>query len=332
MKGSSELFDRSNLALESLDRRQHDLDISVIKDIESTNLLSGSESKAISEIAKRIILAKKNGGATIVMMGAHVIRDGVQKYLADLMARGYISCMAMNGACMIHDFEFALVGATTESVAHYIKSGQFGFWKETGILNDIINRAYYQDQHAGMGRAVGEAIATSDFPHKGLSLLAAGIRLEVPITVHVAIGQDIIHQHPNCDGAATGALSYNDFLKFVSNVQNLQHGVVINFGSAVMAPEVFLKALSMARNVARQQGKVIRDFTTLVCDLHKFYNDISKVPLKNDPFYYFRPWKTMLVRTVAEGGESFYIRGRHSVTIPSLWSAINKLEKRFESG
>jgi len=332
MKGSSELFDRSNLALESLDRRQHDLDISVIKDIESTNLLSGSESKAISEIAKRIILAKKNGGATIVMMGAHVIRDGVQKYLADLMARGYISCMAMNGACMIHDFEFALVGATTESVAHYIKSGQFGFWKETGILNDIINRAYYKDKHAGMGRAVGEAIATSDFPHKGLSLLAAGIRLEVPITVHVAIGQDIIHQHPNCDGAATGALSYNDFLKFVSNVQNLQHGVVINFGSAVMAPEVFLKALSMARNVARQQGKVIRDFTTLVCDLHKFYNDISRVPLKNDPFYYFRPWKTMLVRTVAEGGESFYIRGRHSVTIPSLWFAINKLEKRFESG
>jgi hypothetical protein len=332
MKTSRELFDRSDLTIDSLDTRQHDLDISIIKDIESTILPSDSQSKTVTEIAKRMILAKKNGAAIIMMMGAHVIRDGVQKYLVDLMARGYISCTAMNGACMIHDFEFALVGATTESVAHYIKSGQFGLWKETGILNDIINRAYREDKDAGMGRVVGEAIATGDFPHAEVSLLAAGFRLEVPITIHVAIGQDIIHQHPNCDGAATGALTYNDFLKFVSNVQNLQHGVVINFGSAVMAPEVFLKALSMARNVARQKRKVIRNFATLVCDLHDIPANILEEPPKDEAAYYFRPWKTMLSRTVADGGESFYMRGRHSVTIPSLWLAINKLENGFESG
>jgi len=330
MKASSELFDRSNLAIDSLDIRQHDLDISIIKDTESTILPSGSRSKTVAEIAKRMILTKNNGAAIIMMMGAHVIRDGVQKYIIDMMEKGYISCIAMNGGCIIHDYEFALIGATTESVVTYIKSGQFGLWEETGWINNIINKAY--ENGLGMGKAIGKAITEGNLPHRDISLLSAGYRLNIPITVHVGIGYDIIHEHPNCDGAATGATSYQDFLTLVNIVENLENGVIMNFGSAVMAPEVFLKALSMARNVAHQQGRVIEHFTTLVCDLHDLPTNIIEEPPKDEAAYYFRPWKTMLSRTVADGGESFYIRGRHSVTIPSLWLAINKLEKGFESG
>jgi len=316
-------FDRIKLKIRSLEERIHDLDIDVIKPLKSLK----SYNKLFRNIAKRILVSKKKGSEIILMMGAHVIRAGTQNYLIDLMKRGYISCIAMNGACMIHDFEFAMISATTENVAHYIKNGRFGLWKETGILNDIINQAYREDRSVGMGEAVGKAVAQSDFSHKDVSLLAAGYRLMIPITVHVGIGYDIIHELPNCDGAATGALSYNDFLKYVSILQNLENGIVMNFGSAVMAPEVFLKALSMARNVAHQQGRVIKHFTTLVCDLHKLPNNIREEPLRDNPFYYFRPWKTMLARTVAEGGESFYVRATHAETIPALWQAINEEEK-----
>ena len=177
-----------------------------------------------------------------------------------------------------------------------------------------------------MGEAVGEGILKGNFPYKDISLLAAGSRLKIPVTVHVGIGYDIIHEHPNCDGAATGKTSYTDFLYFSKIVEKLEGGVVMNFGSAVMAPEVYLKALSMARNVAHQQGKTIKRFTTLVCDLHDLPEDFSVEPDKNDPAYYFRPWKTMLVRTVADGGESFYVQGRHLETIPALWMTINEEE------
>jgi len=259
------------------------------------------------------------------MMGGHVIRAGVQRYLIDLMRRGFISCIAMNGAGMIHDFEFALIGATTESVSKYINEGQFGLWKETGRINDIINKGY--NDGLGMGEAVGQAIYDENFPFKDISLLASAYLLKIPVTVHVGIGCDIIHEHPNCDGAATGATSYKDFLYFAKIVENLEGGIVMNFGSAVMAPEVFLKALSMARNIAHQQGEIIKHFSTLVCDLHELSDDYSKEPPKNSSAYYFRPFKTMLVRTVADGGESFYIKGNHSDTIPSLWTAINDEEK-----
>jgi hypothetical protein len=234
----------------------------------------------------------------------------------------------MSGAGIIHDFEFALIGATTESVAHYIRNGQFGLWKETGELNDIINQAYLNESTVGMGETIGRAIERGAFPYKNLSLLAAGYRMQVPVTIHIGIGYDIIHEHPNCDGAATGALSYNDFLKLASVTQQLEGGVVMNFGSAVMAPEVFLKALSMARNVAHQAGRTIKHFTTLVCDLHNLPEDFKSEPSKDSAAYYFRPWKTMLVRTVADGGESFYVQGKHSDTIPALWTAINEIENR----
>ena len=256
----------------------------------------------------------------MLMMGAHMLRSGVQRYLIDLMEHGYLSCLAMNGAGMIHDFEFALIGATTESVARYITEGQFGLWQETGQINEIIHEAYKND--LGMGEAVGKAIAEGDFPYKDFSVFAAGYRLQIPITVHVGIGYDIIHEHPNCDGAATGATSYRDFLRFAYLVEKLEGGIVMNFGSAVMAPEIYLKALSMARNVAHQAGRVIKHFTTLVCDLHALPDDFSQEPSKENPAYYFRPWKTMLARTVADGGESFYVQGKHADTIPALWSAL----------
>lgn len=320
-------FDRSRLKIKSLKERVHDIDMGIIKDLEYTK----SNHKFIGDIALRIVTARENGKIAILMMGAHVLRAGVQRYMIDLMERGYISCIAMNGAGIIHDFELALIGATTESVARYVSEGYFGLWKETGYLNDIIKQAYIGDSTVGMGDAIGKAIYHGDFSYKNISVLAAGYRLHIPVTVHVGIGYDIIHEHPNCDGAATGALSYNDFLRFTSVVENLEEGVVMNFGSSVMAPEVFLKALSMARNVAHQEGRVIRRFTTVVSDLYNLPCDFRKEPSRDDVAYYFRPWKTMLVRTVADGGESFYVRGKHSDTIPALWTAINEEESRLKN-
>lgn len=284
----------------------------------------------ILEVAKSVVSAERKGGAVIFMMGAHVLRSGVQRYIIDFMDRGYISCLAMSGAGVIHDFEFALIGATTESVGKYVAEGQFGLWKETGYINDIINRTFESNPESGLGEAIGRAILDGKYPYRETSVLAAAVRLGVPATVHVGIGYDIIHEHPNCSGAATGAISYNDFLKFACVVQRLENGVVMNFGSAVMGPEVFLKALSMARNVAHQEGKGIKHFATLVCDLHDLPSNITKEPSKDDAAYYFRPFKTMLVRTVADGGESYYVKGDHAETIPALWTAINEEENRLK--
>lgn len=318
------LFDRTKLDIKPLIERKHDLNLSTIIPLDAT--ITSNKHNVILEVAKRIVMAKGRHSAVILMIGAHVVRSGVQNYLIDLMRRGYISCIAMNGGAMIHDFEFALIGATTESVARYIKEGQFGLWKETAQLNDIINKAYSRSKIIGMGEAIGQYLEDNDTPYKSISILATAYRLNIPVTIHVGIGYDIIHEHPNCDGAATGALSYNDFLKFVSLVQRLENGVIMNFGSAVMAPEIFLKALSMARNVAHQQGKEIRHFSALVCDLVNLPKNIREEPSHNEAPYYFRPWKTMLIRSVCDGGESFYIRGKHAETIPSLWEGINKFE------
>ncbi len=309
-------FDRAELTLMPLSEREHDLSLDIIRDLRAPAHIG----ETFRAVAERIIGAKKAGASVILMIGAHVIRSGVQQFLIDLMERGLISLIAMNGAGVIHDYELALIGATTEDVRRYIGEGQFGLWKETAEINDIINGAF--KDRRGMGEAVGRAIVENRFPHRGLSLLAAGYRLNIPVTAHVGIGYDIIHQHPNCDGAATGAASYTDFLRFARVVQRLEGGVVMNFGSAIMAPEVFLKALSMARNAAHRRGETIRRFTALVCDLENLPADFASEPAKDSASYYFRPWKTMLVRTVAEGGQSFYVQGRHTETIPQLWGAL----------
>jgi len=325
---STPIFDRSALKTKPLAQRVHDLSRDAVLDLGAP--ITFEHLEELQNVAGSMIRAKENGSNIIMMMGGHVIRAGVQKYIIDLMARGYIDCLAMNGSGIIHDFELALIGETTESVARYIKTGEFGLWRETGYLNDIINRAFYSDPTTGMGEAVGQALLEGDYPFKDISLLAAACKLDIPVTVHVGVGYDIIHEHSNCDGAATGALSFNDFLKFASVVRNLEGGVVMNFGSAVMAPEVFLKALSMARNVAHQGGQEIRRFTTLVCDLYDLPQDYRSESPKNQPDYYFRPWKTMLVRTVADGGQGYYVSGRHEKTVPTLWAAVNSAEDSIQ--
>ncbi|MEI8064715.1 MAG: hypothetical protein WCH84_11710, partial [Verrucomicrobiota bacterium] len=274
----------------------------------------------LSELANRICAARQRGAAVILMMGAHVLRAGVNAHIIDLIDRGFLTHIAMNGAGPIHDFELARIGATTESVARYIRTGEFGLWRETGELNDIVNAG--AQAGLGFGESVGKYLSGSSFPHQNLSVLAGAYRKGIPVTVHVGIGYDIIHEHPNFDAAATGTASYRDFLIFTKAVENLDGGVLLVLGSAVMAPEIYLKALAMARNVSHQQGKTICKFTTAVFDLIKIDGDWHKEAEKSNPQYYYRPWKTILVRTAADGGEGFYFCGDHRATVPALHHLI----------
>jgi hypothetical protein len=173
----------------------------------------------------------------------------------------------------------------------------------------------------GLAESVGRHILESDYPHKDLSVLAAGVRLGVPVTAHIGIGYDILHEHPNFDPAAFGTGSYRDFLAVCHAVDRLEGGVFLCMGSAVMAPEVYLKALSMARNVAHQEGRRIAQFTTAAFDLIPISGEWQAEAAKSNPQYYYRPWKTILVRTVADGGRSFYICGDHRQTVPHLRAA-----------
>jgi len=316
MGGSYPLFDRSALSVRPLGQRQHDFAAHKILPLAPAEVTHPE----LENVARQILRARRQGAGVVLMMGAHVLRSGVQRYLIDLMERGFITALAGNGACAIHDYELALIGATTESVARYIKDGQFGLWQETGRLNDVIATA--ASENMGLGEALGREIERGNYPHRDISVFAAAYRLKIPFTVHVGVGYDIIHEHPNCDGAALGAASYRDFLIFTKAVEELGQGVVMNFGSAVMAPEIFLKALAMVRNVARERGEKADVFTTLVCDLHELPAGYQREASKENPDYYFRPWKTMLVRTVADGGASYYVKGDHANTVPEIWTAI----------
>ena len=318
MKSKYEIFDRLRLIIKPLQERKHDMDLGYILKLDEVP--PAFDHPQLPEIARRITSAKEQGASRILMMGAHVLKMGCSRYLIDLIERGLVTHIAMNGAGAIHDYELARIGATTESVARYIRSGEFGLWRETGDLNKIIREA--ADLGLGLGENVGRRIDASDFPHKDVSVFAAAYRRGVPVTVHVGIGYDIIHEHPNCDGASLGAASYRDFLIFARAVENLEGGVMLNFGSSIMAPEVYLKALAMSRNVAHQQGRVIRNFTTAVFDMVPIQGDIHHELPKTDPGYYFRPHKTILVRTVADGGESYYICGDHRGTLPALHRAL----------
>jgi hypothetical protein len=307
-------FDRSQLRIQPLAQRQHDLTLDILLSLDAP--LEPFTHEALPILGRRLQLAKQASSSRILLMGAHVLRAGVARHLIDLMERGIITHVAMNGAGPIHDWEFALVGASTESVARYIRTGEFGLWHETGLMNDAVRAGAREG--LGLGEVLGKTILEGNFPHKDISVLAAGYRHRVPVTVHVGIGYDILHEHPNCDGAAFGATSYRDFLTFTHAVSQLENGVFLNFGSAVMGPEVYLKALAMARNVAHQQRREIRHFTTAVFDLLALEGDPRQQAPKSDPQYYYRPWKTILVRTVADGGQSFYVQGDHRVTVPHL--------------
>jgi hypothetical protein len=317
------VFDRNRLRIQPLVERSHDLDLSVVQPLNAAP--PAFDHPAFPVLARRLVEARRRESARILLMGAHVLRAGVARHLIDMLERRLLSHVAMNGAGPIHDWEFALIGATTESVARYIQSGEFGLWHETGRMNDVI--AAGARLGLGLGEALGRAILEGPFPHKDVSVLAACARLGVPATVHVGIGYDILHEHPNCDGAAVGKTSYQDFLVLAETVRRLEGGVALNFGSAVMGPEVYLKALAMARNVAHQEGRHIRHFTTAVFDVVPLEGDTRQQAPKTDPRYYYRPWKTILVRTVADGGESFYIQGDHGVTVPRLYHAALKAEQ-----
>lgn len=315
-------FDRTKLRVLPLSEREHGLDLSCILPLEPLE----SVRPELDEVAARVVAARRAGAAVVLLMGAHVIRSGVQRFLIDLIEKGFITCLAGNGAVAIHDYEFARIGATTESVARYIKDGRFGLWRETGEINEIVHAAAARGD--GAGAAIGDFISNLQFPHRDISVLDACARCGIPATIHAGIGYDIVHEHPNCDGAAWGAASYTDFLRFAAALESLQGGVVMNFGSSVMGPEVYLKALAMARNVAEQQNRKINDFTVLVCDIKPLPETYASEACREEPDYYFRPWKTMLVRTVAGGGRGLYVRGSHAETVPELWSAIMSHSKR----
>jgi hypothetical protein len=318
MPSKYETFDRSRLLLQPLADRVNGLDAAHWLQLDE--IAAPYSHTSLPELAARIVAARARGAARILMMGAHVLRAGVNRQIVDLIERGFLDHIAMNGAGLIHDYELSRIGATTESVARYIRTGEFGLWRETGELNDWVREAAAGD--LGLGENAGRRIAESSYPNGQLSVLAAAWRCSIPVTVHVGIGYDILHEHPNCDGAAFGAASYRDFLIFARAIERLEGGVLLSFGSAIMAPEVYLKALAMARNVAHQEGRFIRDFATAVFDLVPIHGDFHRELPKTDPGYYFRPHKTLLVRTVADGGASFYFRGDHRATFPALRRAL----------
>lgn len=312
-------FDRSQIVLKDLAERGHDLRLEAVLPLDAR--FEPYANPEYPQLVESIVQARRAGRPVMLMMGGHPVKLGLSRFLVDLIERGIVTHLATNGSGMIHDFELALGGGTSEDVPKWIRVGQFGLWQQTSRLNDIISEA--AERGEGLGEAIGRVVETEQFKHRDLSLAAAGWRCGVPVTSHVGVGSDIIHAHANCNGAALGAASYTDFLIFAHSVQQLEGGVFLNVGTAVAGPEVYLKALSMARNVARQRGEEIRHFTTAVFDLVELPEGYRKgAPSKAHPQYYYRPWKTILVRTVADGGQSYYFCGDHQQTIPTLWREI----------
>jgi hypothetical protein len=318
-------FDRSRLKIRPLAERVHDLSHKTLLPLDHRPApLDPCAMRDLATLGARLVEARRRGAAVLLLMGAHVIRAGVARQLIDLMERGLVTHVGMNGAGPIHDYEMARIGATCESVARYIRSGEFGLWRETAEMNDIVRQGAAAGM--GLGESLGRAILESDFPYKETSVLAAGVRLGVPVTVHIGVGYDITHEHPNFDAASYGVASYRDFLTVAHTVNRLEGGAFLCFGSAVMGPEVYLKALSMARNVAHQEGRPIAHFTTAAFDLIRIEGEFQQEAPKSNPQYYYRPWKTILVRTVADGGESFYVCGDHRHTLPHLRLAALAVE------
>jgi hypothetical protein len=311
-------FDRRALELLPLAARQSDMDLSHVLQVGERPL--PFEHPDLPALADALAAAKVRGSSIVLLMGAHVIKQGLSRYVIDLVRRGGVSVVAMNGACAVHDYELARAGVTTESVARYISEGQFGLWRETGELNEVVRAG--NREGLGFGEALGRHVAAGALEHRDVSIFAAAYEAGVPATVHVGIGYDIVHEHPNFDGAAAGEASYRDFLIFARVVEGLEGGVVLCYGTAVMGPEVYLKALAMARNVARRRGREIRRFTSAVFDLHPLAGDLGAAPPKDSPEYYYRPYKTVLVRTVRDGGRSFYVCGDHRATLPALHALL----------
>lgn len=267
------------------------------------NILAARE---IKEVADKIAAAYKTKKVVAVGMGAHVIKVGLGPVIIDLMERGVITSVSMNGAGIIHDSELAMIGQTSEDVAAELKGGAFGMAEETGrILNEAIKDGVKNGY--GIGRAVGERLLKENFPYNEKSILAAGARLGLPVTVHVAMGTDIIHMSPHCSGAAVGEGSHTDFRLFSSVVAKLEGGVYLNIGSAVILPEVFLKALTLVRNL----GHEVNDFTTVNMDFIQGY----------------RPLTNVCKRPTMTGGKGYSLTGHHEIMVPLLAAMVKERVK-----
>lgn len=315
-------FDVSMLRLRSTGERGHDLRVSDCIDLGKPLRMWNGES--LVRISEAIGHARRRDKPVVAFIGAHPIKLGLSRFLIDLMERRFITHLATNGAGVIHDYELATLGGTSENVPHWIAKGQFGLWQESSQLNEVIKQG--TQQGLGIGESVGRHIV-EEAPTPAISLAASAYRNGVALTSHVTIGGDIVHSCPNCDGAAWGEASYTDFLIFAEAIRHMEGGVFLNIGTAVTGPEIYLKALSMARNVEHQSGRAITRFTTGVFDLAPIpANWRTGPPEKSQPGYYFRPWKTILCRTVADGGQSYYVQGDHQTTIPSLWWRLTEGE------
>lgn len=255
----------------------------------------------LEELADRIAKAHAQDRPVVVMMGAHVVKCGLGALLCDLLRRGVISRIAMNGACAIHDVEIAMWGKTSEDVSEGLMSGLFGATEETARFFAAAARASF-DGRAGLGRSLGRALIEKKAPNRDFSVLATARQIDVPATVHVAIGTDVVHQHREADGAAIGYGTMADFRDFASAIAAVRGGVVLNFGSAVILPEVFLKALAMARNAGADLGR----FTTANFDM---------IPL-------YRPIMNIVERPRLVGATTFNFTGNHEIILPVLFASI----------
>jgi hypothetical protein len=255
----------------------------------------------LTEIGKAIANARRKNRPVILGMGAHPIKVGISPVIIDLMDKDVITAVAMNGACIVHDFELALIGHTSEDVDSELCKGTFGMAEETGAgINRAIQKGISQGK--GIGESVGDWILKNRFRNRKLSILAAASRLGIPSTVHVAVGTDIIHMHPEADGSAIGEGSMRDFRLFSSVVSKLRGGVYINLGSAVILPEVFLKAIAVTRNL----GHSVRDLTTVNMDFIQHY----------------RCRENVLRRPVLSGGSSYAVTGHHEIMFPLLAAVV----------
>lgn len=254
-------------------------------------------------VASSVVEARERGKAVVLAMGAHVIKVGLSAIVIDLLQEGWITAVATNGAGMVHDFEIAWAGHTSEEVEESLGVGEFGMAEETGrILNRIAKEGVQKGR--GLGEAVGVGILEQAAPFAAQSILACCVSLDRPATVHVAIGTDVNHIHPEADGSFLGVGSYRDFLTFCERVAALEEGVHINLGSAVLLPEVFLKAVSLTRNL----GYALRKITTVNMDFIQHY----------------RPVTNVVRRPTASGGKGFALTGHHEIMVPLLAAAIKE--------
>jgi len=257
----------------------------------------------LRKIVTAVATAVRNQRPVVLMMGAHSIKVGLNPIFVNAMRRGILQAIAFNGAGAIHDFELCYQGETSEDVQRGLDDGSFGMVEETGRR---MNAALAEGVARGLGagRALGEAARAANYPNLSLSILATAAELDIPVTVHIAVGTDIIHQHPTTNGAVLGEASYRDFQTFAAVCAQLEGGVVLNIGSAVIMPEVFLKALTIARNL----GHKVERFTTATFDMTRHY----------------RPTENVQRRPTKLGGQGFYLVGHHEIMIPLLFAAITE--------